>query len=119
MANPSTEMLRLNPVVKEALRQQAEKDLAMLVPPPAVLAPVCEDHTDAQLWMSQSYDSAAAALAAFPPPPPSPRPPPRSSSLHTKKSKFYMDASDDSPPTGKRSLSTTAAPDLGKRRGCQ
>ena len=96
--------------VKEALRQQAEKDsvVAALVPPSSVLGTVTEDDVDHQrAWMSQSYDAGAQPRS-------SPIVPPRSTSLHGKKSRFYTDVPDDQQPSAeKRSLSTSAAPDRG------
>ena len=98
--------------VKEALRQQAEKDslVAALVPSSNILGTVTEDDVDHQrAWMSQSYDASAQPRS-------SPIVPPRSTSLHGgKKSRFYTDVPDDQQPSAeKRSLSTSAAPDPGK-----
>ena len=101
-------------VVKEALRQQAEKEkelMAMLVvPPPSVLCTVTEDEVGGHqgAWMTQSYDAHAKPRS-------SPVVPPRSQSLQGKKAKFYTDVPDDKQPSSeKRSLSTSNAPDIGK-----
>ena len=88
--------------VKEALRQQAEKDflVAALVPPSNILGTVTEDDADHQrAWMSQSYDASVQPRS-------SPIVPPRSTSLHGKKSRFYTDVPDDQQPS--------AVPDPGK-----
>ena len=98
-------------VVKEALRQQAEKDvLSMLVPPPSMLVTVTEDETDhlSTAWMTQSYDAKAKPRTG-------PIMPPRSHSVQSKRSKFYTNTPDDKLPSAeKRSLSTSNAPDLGE-----
>ena len=98
-------------VVKEVLRQQAEKDslVAALVPPSNILGTVTEDDVEHQrAWMTQSYDASAQPRS-------SPIVPPRSTILHGKKSRFYTDVPDDQQPSAeKRSLSTSAAPDPGK-----